>query len=424
MTDAQDTKAFEAKVGSLIAATRHLDVPQILVLRRLTLRDPQSLRWASERQLKVVFGVIVTKALERFGPARIKEAQSRGFEQWLPPADGGRDEDLRVLAEAALPLLGAAPPSEAQSAQAGFEALLTHRLIAAPPPRTSRQMAPIKEPPPLFAAQLGQVEHGAKAKLQQTGANADDKPFTGFDALFDDALCTYARQVLTLFAVTVPVVGLRLPFVCAPDFAATYEDVLRRFVLPAMRQSRHVQTLATSYNWAEVGGAKLIEILQAGEVNNPILHNWDSRWGAFRTGKAKKVRPEDNPWPLFREDATRGNYEPPGEDDLPVLQDVVRFEIEAIVKCWREIGHLYQQEFVPNARQEQAREGALRDGIMKWVARLPEHVGEFLVIRAHLELPRCDILFMRRLAANFGRTELERRRAAPFLCDFIASRGG
>ncbi len=428
MAEAQDTRAFEAKVGSLIAATRHLDVPQILVLRRLTLKDPESLRWASERQLNVVFGVIVAKALERYGPARIREARDRGFAPLLPPADGARDEDLRVLTEAAQPLLGAALSSEAQSTQAGFEALLAHRLIAAPPPRTERFQTPIKEPPPLFAAQLGQLDRGAKAQMPQTEADTDAKPFTGFDALFDDTLCNYARQVLALFAVTVRVEGVRLPFISAPDFAATYEDVLRRFVLPAMRQSRHVQTLATSYNWAEVGGAKLLEILQAGEVNNPILHNWDSRWGSFRLGKAgakgKKPQPEDNPWPLFREDATRGNYEPPVEEDLPLLQDVIRFEFDAVIKCWREIGHLYQQEFAPNARQEQAREGALRDGMMKWVARLPEHVGEFLAIRAHFELPRCDTLFMRRLANNFGRTEAERRRAAPFLCDFVTMRGG
>lgn len=428
MADAQDTKTFETKVGSLIAATRHLDVPQILVLRRLTLKDPESLRWASERQLNVVFSVILTKALERFGPARIKEAHDRGYEPLLPPADGARDEDLRVLAEAALPLL--TPPSEAQTTQASFEALLARRLIAAPPARTPRQQAPIKEPPPLFAAQLGQAERGGKAPVLQAEGATDDggKPFTDFNALFDDTLCNYARQVLALFAVNFPLDGVRLPFISAPEFAASYEDVLRRYVLPVMRQSRHLQTLGTSYNWAEVGGTKLIDILQAGEVNNAILHNWDNRWIAFRAGKSggkvRKLPPEDNPWPLFREDATRGNFEPPTEDDLPLLQDVIRFEIEAVVKCWREIGHLYQQEFAPNARQEQAREGALRDGIMKWVARLPEHVGEFLAIKAHFELPRCDIHFMRRLAANFGRTEVERRRAAPFLCDLVTMRGG
>jgi hypothetical protein len=430
MTDAQNTKAFEDKVASLIAATRHLDVPQILVLRRLTLKDPGSLRWASERQLNVVFNVIIAKALERYGAARVKEAHDRGFEPLLPPADGARDEDVRVLTVAAQPLLGKGAPSEAMATQAGFEALLAQRLIAAPPPRLPRQQAPIKEPPPLFAAQLGQLERGAKAQLAQAegGIGEGGKPFTDFNSLFDDTLCNYARQVLGLFGVTFPVDGVRLPFMSAPDFAASYEDVLRRYVLPVMRQSRHVQTMATSYNWAEVGGAKLIEILQSGEVNNPILHNWDSRWNAFRVGKAaakgKKPRPEDNPWPLFREDATRGNYEPPTEDDLPLLQDVVRFEIEAIVKCWREMGHLHQQEFNPNARQEQAREGALRDGIMKWVARLPEHVGEFLAIRAHFELQHCDTLFLRRLANNFGRTESERRRAAPFLCDFVTMRGG
>ena len=427
MAEGQNNKTFESKVGTLIAATRHLDVPQILVLRRLTMQDPESLRWASERQLSVVFSVIVTRALERYGLARLKEARDRNFEPLLPPDDGNREEDRRILAEIALPLVGNPPPSEAEATQAGFEALLAQRLIAAPP-RSARLSTPIKEPPPLFAAQLGQQDRNPQSKFlpaEPTGED-EDKPFVDFPSLFDDTLCGYARQVLSLFGITTPLEGARVPFMVSPDFAATYEDAMRRYILPSMRKSRHLQTMATSYNWAELGGAKLIEILQAGEINNPILHNWDTRWAAFRSAKGAKAKPprDDTPWQLFREDATRGNYEPPTEDHLTLLQDVVRLEIEAIAKCWREIGHLYQQEFAPNARQEQARDGALRDGIMKWVARLPEHVGEFLAIRAHFELPRCDIHYLRRLANNFGRTEQERRRAAPFLCDFIQSRRG
>ncbi len=427
MAEGRDNRTFETKVGNLIAATRHLDVPQIMVLRRLTMQDPESLRWASERQLSVVFSVIVTKALERYGPARLKEARDRGFEPLLPPDDGHREEDRRILAEAALPLVGSAPPSEAQATQAGFEALLAQRLIAAPP-RTARLAAPIKEPPPLFSAQLGQQDRSPQSKFLPAEPTVEDdgKPFVDFPSLFDDTLCGYARQILALFAVATPLEGARVPFMVAPHFADTYEDVLRRYILPPMRRSRHLQTLGTSYNWAELGGGKLIEILQAGEVNNPILHNWDTRWTAFRPVKgAKSKHPrEESPWQLFREDATRGNYEPPTEDHLTLLQDIIRLEIDAIAKCWREIGHLYQQEFSPNARQEQARDGALRDGIMKWVARLPDHVGELLAIRAHFELPRCDLNYLRRLAGNFGRTEQERRRAAPFLCDFVQSRGG
>ncbi|MBI3445574.1 MAG: hypothetical protein HY055_09490, partial [Magnetospirillum sp.] len=188
---------------------------------------------------------------------------------------------------------------------------------------------------------------------------------------------------------------------------------------------RHMQTLAHSYNWAEVGGEKLIEIMQGSEVNNPILHNWDSRWAAFRTTKAAKgkkappQKPEDNPWPLFREDATRSNYEPPNEDNLILLQDLIRFEADVMAKCWRELSQLYTQEFAPSGRMDQAREGAFRDGIMKWSAKLPDFVGEHLAMKAHFEFERLDGTWMRRLLGNFGRTDSERRRNAPFLTEFV-----
>lgn len=51
----RDNKTFETKVSNLINATRHLEVPQILLLRRLTMADPESLKWANIRELDVVF---------------------------------------------------------------------------------------------------------------------------------------------------------------------------------------------------------------------------------------------------------------------------------------------------------------------------------------------------------------------------------
>jgi len=430
MAARSDTKTFEAKVAELIAATRQLGVPQILILRRLTKSDPQSLRWSSARQLDVVFNVILGKALERLGAARIQQAREKNFLPLLPPDDGARAEDLKVLTEVAAQFGGAARTAEAEAAQASFEALLTARLLSAPRPRrTMRPQPPIKEPPPLFAAQLAQRDRVGSAAprerldLLATAPGAAERPFTDFDSLFDDSICAYTRRVIELFEVKSANRGLRMPFMLATEFRDVYEEVLRRFVLPVMRASRHVQTLSTSYNWAELGSEKLIDILQAGEVNNPILHNWDARWTTMRsiktTGKVKRPRPEDNPWPLFREDATRYNYRPPEEDDLPFLQDIIRFEIDAIDKAWREITQLYQQEFEPNARQDQLREGALRDGIMKWVSKLPDYVGELLAIRAHYMLPMCDADFLRKLVNNFGRSDADRRRNAPFLSDFV-----
>jgi hypothetical protein len=430
------SRTFEAKVASLIAATRHLEVPQILTLRRLTLHDPETRKWATEKQLGVVFSVILTKAVERVGIEAFRLAREKSFAGLLPAGAQGRDEDARVLSDLAMQMLGPPPRSEAANTQAGFEALLARGNLQPAPPKTARQRSASlgKEPPPLFAAQLGPAsEKGGLAKMMSRPASAQSDGAEGkpidFSVLFDDTLCGYTRKIISLFRIGGGAKGMRVPFLVAPEFADVYEEVLRRHILPQMRSTRHVSTLALNYNWGEVGGDKLIEIIQGSEVNNPILHNWDTRWNAFRTPKPVKgkkpaaLKPEDNPWPLFREDATRGNYEPPTEDAVQLMQDIIRQEADVIAKCWRELSQLYEQEFSPNARQDQAREGAFRDGILKWAAKLPDHVGEHLAIKAFFEFDRCDGTFLRRLVGSMGRNDSERQRNAPYLSQFVIQVG-
>jgi hypothetical protein len=421
-TQPRDNKTFETKVANLIATTRHLEVPHILVLRRLTLKDPESLKWASERQLDVVFNVLVTKALERMDRDRLNVAREQDY---APLTVAGtpdeRDEDRLIVATIADQMLGPMVKTPALHSEHGTSlAKLLSLSPEAAPAKTPREASKNKEPPPLFAAQLGPDSQRMmpSASSRAISAEEDQKPFIDFATLFNDTLCAYSRKILGHFSIKGAVKSGRPPFPMAPEFGACYEDVLRRFILPPMHASRHIQQLGLSYNWAELGGAKLIDIIGSGDHNNPILHNWDLRWGAMRAPKGKKPKPEENPWPLFREDATNSNYDPPTEGDLQLMQDLIRFEAESIGKAWRELCQLHEQEFSPSGRQEQAREGAFRDGLMKWATKLPEHVGEFLAIKAYFMFPAISGGFTRRLLTNFGRTDSERRRAAPFLFAF------
>lgn len=424
-TGPRDNKTFDTKVSNLIAATRHLEVSQILLLRRLTLADPESRRWATERQLGIVFNVILAKSIERAGLDKFKEARRGGFQGWTVNGPG-REEDIKLLSDMANQMLGPAPMTEAESTQAGFSALLA-RGPAQAPPKIPRPVPPIKDPPPLFSVQLGSESERSQLGIKTQAMTGDipdsgveELPFIDFPTLFDDTICAVCLKNLSLLQVTGPTRGKRLPFLVAPDFAPAFADVLRRFVLPQMRSTRHMQAMANNHNWADRGASRIIAIMQQGEVNNPILHNWDTRWGAFRFSKLKdKKKPEDNPWPTFKQDATRHNYNPPTEEELQLLQDILRMDTDAMEKCWREMVQLHEQEFTPNGRQEPAREGAFRDGLMKWTSKLPDHIGEFFAIRAHFDLSHCDSHFMRRLINNFGRSDAERRRNAPFLSDFV-----
>ncbi|MBF0326952.1 hypothetical protein [Magnetospirillum moscoviense] len=421
MTEARDNKTFEAKVSNLIATTRHLEVPHILMLRRLTLSDPESLKWANERQLNVVFNVLVTKALERMDKTALIAARDGDYKTLVMPGKPeAQAEDLRVVNAIATQMIGPKPKPAAIEAEHGNSlAKLLSLSPTAPGEKVSRTVCKPKEPPPLFAAQLGpDSERMMPSANSRSVEGSEERPFSDFKTLFDDTLSAYSRNILALFSIQGAIKGGRPPFPLAPEFGRCYEEVLRRYVLPPMHASRHIQQLGMSYNWAEVGGAKLIDIIGSGDHNNPVLHNWDTRWGAMRAPKGKKPKPEENPWPLFREDATNGNYDPPTEEHLQLLQDFIRFEVEAIAKAWREISQLYEQEFAPSGRQEQAREGAFRDGLMRWSAKLPDHVGEFLAIKSYFMFPNINGNFIRRLLTNFGRTDSERYRQAPFLAGF------
>ena len=427
-----DPFSFDAKVSSLIEATKNLGIPQILMLRRLTLTDPESLKWASDRQLNVVFDVIITKAIERTDRIQLLMAMDKDLEPLLPAKAARDPQDKDVLARLVNSVLGASPASEkkrtdAEIAQANFETLLARRLPQTPP-RTQRHHTPFRDPTPLFGIQGGlsatsaahhkPVEGGKPA--QQEGGQPQHRQHIDFTALFDDTISGHTRKILDLLRVPSNVSGpylhARVPFMVAPEFSAVFEDALRRFILPQIRSSRQVKALANAYNWSQVGGEQLIEIIQESEINNPILHNWDLAWNSFKSD-AKDSK--ENPWTLFREDATKSNYVPPDRDNIRLLMDLIRYEPDAIAKCWRELQSLSQQEFSPSGRQERAREGALRDGILKWSAKMPDYVGEFLAIKAAFTFPPCNPDYMRALLNNFGRSDQDRRRNAPFLSQFV-----
>lgn len=430
-----DSIAFDIKASSLIEATQHLSVPQILVARRMTLTDPESLRWASPHQLHVVFDVILNKSLERYDRSELLSAVDQHLEPLLPPEHHRLPEDVETLTRLVGAILNKvrAPNkklSDAEVIVASFETLLSRRLP--PTPKAyPRPQSPYREPPPLFAVQ-GNTRTTIRKAIAPSGADvtrpdeaqSHRNHHVDFTALFDDTIIGHIKSALELLQIPAnypnPLYRTRLPFVVAPEFTPIFEDVLRRFILPQMRSSRQVKALANAYNWAEVGGEQLIAIMQGSEINNPVLHNWDLVWNTFKND-TKKVK--ESPWTLFQTDATICNYYPPDRENIRVILDMIRYEPEAIDKCLGELSNLAQQEFAPTGRQERARDGALRDGILKWSDKLPDYVGEFIAIKAAFLFPACTPDYMRALVNNYGRSEQDRRRNAPYLSQFVADQG-
>jgi len=371
---------FESKVGDLLGLTSGLTVTQLLVLRRMTLIDSAASGWASERELEVVFRAILDRALSKLGAEKLSSAAKADFTPLLPPGTAEQSSDeRRVLAD------------------------LAPKYLPRPKPRP----VAVKPPPP-------PPEDESEAEIV----------FSSFKQLFDECLARHARRSLQAIAVAPTHASLRphvpVPFLLAPGFAACYEALLRRHVLPDLRTTRRIRELENRRDWRDNGANRLIGILQSGERDNPILSTWDSRWAAYPSeGIGAKAKREDDPWTVLAEAAAKDGYLPPTETDLPLLQAVIRWDDEMLTEAWRGITLLYQQEFAPLSRADQAREGALRDGLLRTIRDLPERAGDMLAIKAFFELPKCDRMFLRRLLQTISGSDAARRRAAPDLACFF-----
>ncbi|MBC7906518.1 MAG: hypothetical protein H7Y60_07200 [Rhodospirillaceae bacterium] len=378
-----DAKGFESKVAELVAVTQRLDVPRILMVRRLTLGDPETLKWANQRQLELIFSVILEKAIERTDKDVVFAASQNQFEALLPPGDDdARDQERWMLFDLSRAMLAGMKPSE---------------------------------------------ETTTDAVMEELAADEDvDKPMEAgdFPTLFDETLARHARKILSAFAATNTRPHIPHPFLFSPHFGAVYEKVLRQYVLPTMRTARRIKEMATSRNWQEKGSAaRLLGMIQAGESNNAILHYWDTRWNGFdparATAKGKgTIRPGDNPWQEFKDDAAKHGYIPAFYTDIPMLQRILRYDGEEIAESWSFIAQIYEQEFHPKAKADQARQGAFRDALLRAMEKLDHHAGDLLVIRAFFDLPKVDRMFLKLLIQSMGRSETERERKAPLLIAF------
>jgi len=379
MKDLSRGSTFDSKVGDLLALTSGLTITQILVLRRMTLTDPTASAWATERELDVVFTAILDRAVMKLGVEKLAAAADSEFRALLP---SGTEEQI--------------------TAERWQLFDLAQKYLAR---RKPRKVA-VKPPPP------------PPEKTEET-----EIVFSSFKQLFDECLARYARQSLQTIVVGRNHASLRphvpVPFVLAPGFAACYEALLRDHVLPDIRSMRRLRELENRRNWSDNGANRLIGIVQSGERDNPILETWDSRWAAYESeGIGAKAKREDDPWSLFAEAAAKGGFVPPTQADLPLLHAVLRWDSEMLTRSWRGITLLYQQEFTPKNRAEQAREGALRDGLVRTIRELPVRAGDMLAIKAFFELPKCDRMFLRKLVQTISGSDTARRRIAPELVKF------
>ncbi len=347
---------FAAKVTELAAVCRHLDVPRILVLRRMTLADPESLKWATAQQLDAVFNVILTDIIKGLSFEGLEQVSDEHYEAWLPPvSEDIRDQDRWLLHDLCKPFLPTASSGLSFTTQA-------------PPPKVS-----------------------ADDLLADDDESAE--PFSNFNALLDQTVLKILRKNLRVLAVNSIRAHTPPPFLNAPHFSECFLPVVKELILPSLHGSRLIKELSASRDWSKPGeDARLMGVLQGGEARqNPILHQWDARWDHFSDASQSALRtkgkadpPEKTPWPRFIADGAKHEYISADERHLWILKSILRWEPETLAEGWEQLIQMYAQEFAPASKHDQAREGSFRDGVAKWIEKIPRNGGEALAMKASL----------------------------------------
>ena len=383
---------FASKVTELAAVCRRLDVPQILVLRRMTLVDPESLKWATPMQIEAVFTVILTDCIKSKSFEGMEEAANNHYDPWLPNASAEiRDHDRWLLHDICKPLL---------------------------PTASSGLSFSTPEPPP-------------KINADDLLSEDDDTPqsFTNFNDMLDRIVLKVLRQNLRVLTVNSIRPNITPPFFNAPQFADCFLPIVKELILPSLHGTRLIKELSTSRDWSKPGGeTRLLGILQGGEAKqNPILYQWDTRWDYFSDAnqsqlraKGKATDPAKMPWNRFMADGAKSEYIPADERHIWILKAMLRWEPETMAEAWEQLTQMYAQEFAPANKHDQARDGSFRDGLAKWIDKIRHHGGEALAMKAFFECPKCDKLFIHKLTQTYGMAA-QRQLAVPLLIEMMES---
>jgi len=272
----------------------------------------------------------------------------------------------------------------------------------------------------------GAVSSDLVAIAKVPAIEAAPPPPAGFECLFDLAICTQLQAVLGKLACPTGASSGKLPFISAPAFAGALETMLRKHVLPSVRGSRSIlSNLRDSHVWESGAEQVVLDMLLAGETNNPILLGWDKRWSELCSSKGASAGEGKALWSFFDRHAGQNGYSPPKPADLALLQSLPRTLPAQLDKAWAELTDLYEQEFAPKAHQAKAREGALRDGLNKWGDKpgMQAHAVEWLAIKAAHSFPKIGLPWLVEFSKNKGKSPAERSRNAPYLMAFVSGPG-
>ena len=107
-------------------------------------------------------------------------------------------------------------------------------------------------------------------------------------------------------------------------------------------------------------------------------------------------------------------YLPLFYDDIKVFKGLIRVKPARLAKAWREITQYHHQEFILSGK-EQAKAGVTSECLQKWHYNLPDRIGEFLVLKAAVDMEHVNKAFIGKYIRQSARTQEEAEKGMPYL---------
>jgi len=258
------------------------------------------------------------------------------------------------------------------------------------------------------------------------------KSYATFDALCLGALQYRMERVLAFFQKTNPAVNRPLPppFLMSPVFAQRLKDAVAQLIYPKIRDSRQIRLLASNIDVATTNTETFWQNIND-SMGRLLQLTWHAAWNELLL--IAEMRDGERVWKIKAETkALRDMLAPPhaqsydlahvGNDEIALFQSLLSVDQDwwpELSTFWRGCHSLYEQEWDPRVFQQQAREGALRDWLLKELTRFPDPWHDFIVLMAHRVFPRLGVRFLDRFAYNLGTNEESRRQRMPVLMRYI-----
>lgn len=276
----------------------------------------------------------------------------------------------------------------------------------------------------------------------------DSDRFEQFSAVLLTELLERTKKTLELLQPELQPSSL-LPFAQTPIFVEIYTEIVRVGIYPVLVSRRPVRAIQGDVDWAREGREYLLNVLD--DRSNAVFVAWDYAWDALWSERRTSGPSGASAQPRERKGgflsslfgrghrgaapqqadigggevmeglhsmltnlAERRGFLPLFPDDVRVFKSLVRTKPARILTAWKELTQYHHQEFNLTGH-DQAKTGVLSDALQKWQYNLPDRIGEFLVLKAAVDLEHVNKTFIGKYIRQSARTQEEAERGMPYL---------